>query len=160
MTYQAGYNLTASDGATSTAGLGDEAIIEGAVWRYVKASGAISAYDFVTITDAGLAASGTTTTAGSGPVGCGVAQFAFASGDYGWVAVGPFFLREDGLTAFKVNALTLCALDVKLYTTATAGAIDDSATTLVSGLLLTTTNATGGTVAEPCIAVRRLACNV
>lgn len=60
--------------------------------------------------------------------------YAFASGEYGWVKnTGP-------LTG--VNALTLAAASVALFTSATAGAVDDFATgqTLIRGLYLQSSN--------------------
>lgn len=106
---------------------------DGSEYRYVKASSAVSQYSAVIIDDDFTAASMTTTTAGSQPSSVGVAQVAFASGEYGWVAVSG---------NLKVLAAASCAADVKLYTTATAGVVDDNATstTLIVGLRLKTAN--------------------
>jgi hypothetical protein len=156
MSIQAGYNTKTSDGTVAQCGLGDEVNIGGNVWKYVKASANITASQAVIIQDNGEAEPVTTTLANAAVVAdAGLAQFAIASGRYGFVLVGPFGVDTDG-TAFTVNALTLCATDVKLYTTATAGAVDDSSTTLISGLRLASTNAAGGTVATACTAVDRL----
>ena len=125
-----------------------------AEFEYVNASAAISQYDAVMITDSKTASQLTTTNAGAIPGAVGVAQVAIASGSYGWV------LRRGGIKGggLKLNVLASCLKNVKLYTTATAGAIDDTATTLVSGLQLTTDNG-GSTAAVECTAVRDICVN-
>jgi hypothetical protein len=122
---------------------------------YVQASGAVGAFNAVKIDHDGTAVALTTTVSGAEPTRVGVAQVALASGQFGWV-----FVRGGGTgRGIKVNALTLCAADVKLYTTATAGAIDDAATDLIQGLVLVSTNAAGTTVATECHAVTYLTTN-
>lgn len=156
----AGYNITSSDGLVAQAGLGDEANICGAQYKYCKSAAAIAQYAACTVADTQVAQEATTTTAGSDPQDVVIPQFAIAAADeYFWAPVGPFTLREDSSTAFYVKAATLDAENVKQYTTGTAGVVDDSATTLISGLKLTSTNAAGGTVATPCVAVGRLGVN-
>lgn len=108
---------------------------DGALYELVQAAEAIAAYETVVITYAGAASKLTTTNAGAIPQKVGVAQNAIASGSYGWV------VREGPLT---VKVLASCAKDVKLYTTATAGAIDDTATTLISGLVITANDGGSG----------------
>lgn len=152
----ADYNLTSSDGSTAKFGLGDEAEFGGARYKYVKASGSIAAYAACHITAAGLAIQATTTLVGTAarPTGICIPQFAMASGDYGWAPVGPFMLREDGVTTFKVLAAN-AATSVRLYTTATDGVLDDAVTTgLIAGLALTETVTTQE--AADCVAVTRL----
>ena len=113
---------------------------------YVQANGAVAQYAIVKIDNDGQAAELTTTISGSEPTACGILQVALADNEYGWA-----WVKGGGSgKGIKVKALTLCATDVKLYTTATAGAIDDSATDLVQGLTLCSTNAAGGTVATEC----------
>lgn len=58
----------------------------GTEWMYVKASSAIKAFDCVSIDENGNAASITNALARTGCY-VGAAQVAFASGDYGWVAL-------------------------------------------------------------------------
>ena len=153
------YNLTSSDGTTAQARVGQTVEIKGAKYQYFLSGGAHSAYDLVIINDDFTTSSGTTTNVGVRPVGLAIPQFAVASGEYFWAPVGPFGLyREDGKTNFKVNALTLCALDVKLYTTATAGAVDDTATKLIQGLILLETVG-GATAAAKCVAFQKLVAN-
>lgn len=104
---------------------------DGTVWQYVKAAAAHTIYDYVKISAAYLTTSATTTTNPSTePAMVGCCQVAFASGDYGWV------VRQGNHTGRFAAA---CVQDVKIYTTATAGVVDDSATTLINGLKLITT---------------------
>lgn len=114
------------------------------LYRYVDATAAITQYQFVKISTNGLftAAPSTTTLLPStepGLVGC--AQCDIASGSYGWVAVKGYF---TGLFAAS------CVQDVKIYTTATDGVVDDASTTLINGLKLITTIV--GAAASPCFA--------
>jgi len=150
-------NLTASDGTTPQAALGQTIEIKGATYQYFIADGAITAYDACYIQDDFDASPITTTLSGARPCGVCIPQFAVADNEYFWAPVGPFFKREDGSTTFKVKAAASCAADVKLYTTATAGVVDDSATDLIAGLLLTET-ITGAEAAD-CIAFQRLVTN-
>lgn len=125
-----------------------------AVYMYVQANGAIDQYDLVTLDADFQAVAGTTTTSGARPTGCGLAQLAFADNEYGWVAIGPF----PESAGIRVNALANCAADVKLYTSATAGHVDDTAADLVAGLTLSA--AVGGSAASAlCSAVQRLVTN-
>lgn len=122
---------------------------------YAYATSTIAQYDIAQLDNTRSGVSMTTTTASTIPSTVGIAQVAIPAGSYGWL-----FIR-GGKTGegIKVNALTLCALNAKLYTTATAGAVDDTATKIVSGLVLTATNSAGGTVATECIAVTYLSIN-
>jgi hypothetical protein len=122
---------------------------------YIQATSAIAQYDLVQLDNTRAGVSMTTTTASTIPASAGVAQVAIAASSYGWVLI------RGGKTGkgLKVNAATLCVLNAKLYTTATAGVVDDTATKIVSGLVLTATNSAGGTVATECIAVTYLSIN-
>jgi hypothetical protein len=157
MTALAMYNLKSSDGLTPQFALGTEINIKGATYKYFKAAGAIAAFALCTVQNDGDAEEGTTTTSGAKPTECCVPQFTVADLEYFWAPVGPFFLREDGVTPFKVLGAALCAASVKLYTTANDGVVDDSATDLVAGLCLTETLVGAG--AATCIAVQRLVTN-
>ena len=124
--------------ATREFTLGDMfAADDGNCYIYVRANGAVAAYAACTIDEAFDVAELTTTTAGSKPQTVVVPQLAMADNEYGWAVI-------KGVS-FSVLALTLCAADVKVYTTATAGAIDDTATTLIQGLRLNAT--VGGSTA-------------
>ena len=118
-------------------------------WKYVKTSSSVAQYDPVKIEADGTCAatsSLTTTLAGSGPIAVGIAQVAIASGYYAWIWIG-----EGGGTGsgVKVNVLASAVAGAKLYTTATAGALDDTATTLIAGLTIMSTNG-GSTAAVEC----------
>jgi hypothetical protein len=129
----------------------------GAVWKLVKASGAITQYDICHITAANLAISSTTALVGTAarPTVLGVAQIAVADTEYFWIPIGPFTLREDGVTAFKVNAAVSCATSVKLCTTINAGVVDDAPSTgVIQGLALSETITTAR--AATCVAASRL----
>lgn len=151
------YNLTSSDGTTPQAQLGEKVCVKGAVYGYFKASGAIAQYAACTVSNAWLAAEGTTTTSGAKPTLVCIPQIAVADTEYFWAPVGPFYLREDDLTAFKVKAALNCADSVKLYTTATAGVVDDTAADLIAGLTLTQTITTAQ--AATCIATQVMVTN-
>jgi hypothetical protein len=157
MTAHAKYNLTSSDGTTPQFGLGDEINVCGAQYKYCIAEGAVAAYALCLIEADGDVIEATTTLVGTAarPTTLGVPQFAMADEEYGWVAVGPFGpFREDGSTTFKVLAAN-AATSVRLYTTGTAGVVDDAVTTgLVAGLALTETVTTQE--AADCVAVTRL----
>lgn len=156
MTALAMYNLTGVD-TVQQFQLGTEVNVKGAGYMYCKANGTIAAYAACTVDNVFDAVEGTTTTSGARPTVVAIPQFAVADNEFFWAPVGPFFLREDGETTFKVKAAASCAASVKLYTTATAGVVDDTATDLVAGLLLTET-ITGAEAAD-CIAVQRLVTN-
>lgn len=121
----------------------------GTEYEYVRAAGTINQYDAVVITYAGLASALTTTNAGAIPQKVGVAQVSAATNDYFWVA------RKGPMT---LNVLASCLKDVKIYTTATAGAVDDTATTLIAGLVFTANNG-GSTAAVAAYAVDDLTVN-
>lgn len=113
---------------------------------YVQAAGPIAQYAIVKIDNDGTADELNTTVSGSEPTACGIAQVAAEEDEFLWV-----WVKGGGLgKGIKVKALTLCATDVKLYTTATDGCVDDSATDLIQGLTLCDTNGTAGTVAMEC----------
>lgn len=151
------YNLTSSDGLVAQAGLGDEITVNGNCYRYVRASGAIAAYACCLVNAAGSAIEATTTLVGTAarPTALVVPQFALATLEYGWAAIGPFGpFREDGSTTFKVLAAN-AATSVRMYTTATAGVLDDAVTTgIIAGLALTETVTTQE--AADCVAAMRL----
>jgi hypothetical protein len=117
----------------------------GSQWIYVKAGGAIAQYDYVCIDEAFTALAGTKANVDAGHA-IGFAQAAFASGEYGWVAL-------QGRGTVKVNVLASCAADAALYSSATAGKLDDDSTsqTAVPGVVITSSNG-GSTAAVECIA--------
>ena len=112
-------------------------------YKYLKANTAVSANLLYTYDEGSLVQSGlTTTVAASGKVYPLCASgIAVASGSYGWFFTGPgvFTLTTDGATAAAA----------KIYTTATAGKVDDvsAGTVLIPGLSAPTAigSATTGT---------------
>lgn len=159
MTALAKYALTASDGATSLNALGQEINVKGATYIYTKANAIIPAFSLCYILDDGTMALATPTLlTTTKPTQIVIPQFAFAANDFGYVPAGPFFLREDDSTTFKVIS-KIAAKDVQMYATTTAGSIDDVVSNpLIEGLTLTAAQTVDDT-ATACVAVRRLGCN-
>ena len=114
---------------------------DGSEWVYVQANGAIAQYDAVGVDENYQAAALTKAMADDGWF-VGAAQVAFADNDYGWVCVKG--------SNVSVNLLTLCAADVALYTSGTAGKLDDtsSSQTKVDGVVAVTGGVTGTTATE------------
>jgi len=104
---------------------------DGTKWVYVQASGAITQYDAVGIDENYQAAALTKALADAGHQ-VGYAQVAFADNDYGWIACAG--------SNVSVRVAASCAADVALYTTATAGVLDDtsaSQTKLLGAVIVT-----------------------
>lgn len=143
MSYAVNGRIGVNLGATSTAPefkLGS--IIDGdagSKWIYVKAGGTIAQYDYVTIDEDFTASAGTKAAVDAGHTP-GFAQVAFAANEYGWVAL-------EGRGELKVNVLAACAADAPLYTSATAGKLDDDSTsqTKIPGTVIVVAN--GGSTA-------------
>jgi len=130
--------------STPDAALGDEARGEAnSKWLYVLAGEAITQYAAVGVNYNFTANLLTKVHADAGRK-IGVAQVAFASGQYGWVAT------QGGNNILAVRAKNACQPNVALYTTATAGYLDDTSATqtLVNGIVLTDT-ATASGAAKP-----------
>ena len=135
---------TTNDVNRLDAEVGETCQVGGTLYQYVKASAAIAQYAFVKISSDGNYTAQemtTTTNPSTEPAKVGCAQVAIASGYYGWVAIKGYFTGKFAAS---------CVQAVKIYTTGTAGVVDDSATTLVNGLMLITT-ITSATSA-PCFA--------
>lgn len=90
---------------------------DGKNYVFVQANSAVSAFNIAALDSSNgvITALQTSTSAASEEL-C-VPQYAFTSGDYGWVQVRG---------ACKVKVLGLCAKAVTLYSTATAGSLDDA----------------------------------
>lgn len=114
---------------------------DGNFYQYVHANGAIAQYAFVKVDNDYEAATLTTTISGTEPTAVGCAQVALADNEYGWVVRGGGTFT--GTTAAAVSA------DVKIYTSATAGAVDDDSSghDLIAGVKAPTAigSATTGT---------------
>ncbi len=142
-------NLTSSDGTTSQAQIGSKYESNGCLWVYCLATAAaIDAYSVVSGTLAagpGAVASATTTTAtacGTSGGFAGVAQFAVAASEYFWCLVEcENGVLWDNVTTAKVLAANVTGGNL-LYSTATAGVLDDdssgSTIPLIGGILVTT----------------------
>lgn len=157
-------NLTSSDGTTSQAELGEIRRIAGTDWMYIKAKGALLVYEWAIGIATNTGEFGQGSYGGTYPANGIVStvvipQFAFADGEYGWAPCGPMNVTSfDDSTTFKVSALTLCVLNALLYTSATAGSVDDasSSQSQIYGLRLHSTVG-GSTAATACSATRKLA---
>jgi hypothetical protein len=113
---------------------------DGGQAMYVKAStSALSTYAAVSISQNGIAMMLTTTNAAQTPR-VGFAQTSIATSNYGWVQLGGQIL---------VNLAAQCSSSVPLFTTSTAGVLDDATVTAgyVMGLVSqgTISNATAAT---------------
>lgn len=116
---------------------------------YVQADGAIAATDVVILTEA-YQADSIDTTNSAGAIGdlCGVAEGALADDEYGWIQVKG---------ACTVNVASSAAANTVLNSTATAGRIDDDATSgaeTIVGLVTTaaeSSNAAAGMLNYPYI---------
>ena len=109
---------------------------------YVRAASTVATYAAVSVlVDNTVVPLTTTNSAGSKAVG--FAQASIASAYYGWVQLGG---------KPRVSVLVGCQPSVPLFTTATAGSLDDATVTggLVAGLVATTSAASASAVT--CIA--------
>lgn len=108
----------------------------GSEWMYVYATNAITQYTTVFI-DADYKATGITTTLVQGPGVVGVAPVAFNAGESGWVQL------KGSAT---VRAAAACAANIGLYTTGTAGVLDDATVSsgYIAGIILATAASAGG----------------
>ena len=108
-------------------------------WMYVQSSVAFAQYDVVTIKSTFQGLPITAASAKVSPM-VGFAQVAFAVDEFGWV-------MTQGKPVIRV--LVDAAVDKPLYTSGTAGALDDATTSqAIRGLVLedTMTTTTSGTV--------------
>lgn len=138
--YKRAYSSTADFPFT----LGDYVWHRDGVFQFGQANGAVVVYDAVKLDNDGQIAQITTTITGDEPTGVGLAQVAAADNEYLWVFRG---LGGGSGKGIKANLLINCAQDVRLYTTATAGSLDDTATDLIANVSLITT-ITAATAAE------------
>jgi hypothetical protein len=124
--------LDVAMGVTGGSATGDESC---KAYMYVKAGGAITGAGYLcTINEAYDAAMLTTTTGAAGTLSgarLGVPMAAIADDGYGWVQI-----YGHG----AVRGAASCVKYTQLYTTATAGVLDDTATAgFIRGLVLTET---------------------
>ncbi len=104
-------------------------------WMKVHAATVITQFDAVGI-DENYEASALTKAMADDGWAVGFAQVAFADNDFGWVAIKG--------SNINVRVAASCAADVSLYTTSTAGVLDDTSAsqTLITGIVMPTLNAT------------------
>lgn len=122
---------TTTNGANAKFRLGQTVLgSDGSRWVYVQAGEAITQYMTVAIDEDFQAKKITKTLADAGHQ-VGFAQVAFADNDFGWVCV-------HGPGNITVRVLASCAADVQLYTSGTAGILDDTSASqnLVRGVVL------------------------
>ena len=125
--------------------LGTQTQVGSLKYEYVKATAALTAGLLCGIIEDGTIAAGITyAVGGSGaiPTPVGVPQVDFANGDYGWIV-------RSGAN-FKLSCAASCAKDVKLYTTATAGVVDDASASqsIIPGLRINTTITSAAVVSD------------
>jgi hypothetical protein len=108
----------------------------GAEYVYVAASEAITQYQACSY-DSAYAALKLTKTESDKLYGIGIAMSDIASASYGWLLI-------SGPKTSYVSSLASCAKEAALYTSATAGSLDDDATstTKILGIALTANNGT------------------
>ncbi len=122
---------------------------DGSKYMLVQAGATITQHDCVAVTALGTALAITTELATTGQT-IGLAPVGAASADFFWARVG------GRMTDAKVRTLAACAGSVALYTSATAGVLDDSVTAteiLITGIrTVTTMSSTTGDAGATCIA--------
>lgn len=114
----------------------------GTIWEYVQATSAIGANTCVSIVDNAIRPV-TKALADVNP-NFGFPQFAFTAAQYGWIP-----RTANGTITVKVKAS--CAPFVGLYTTSSAGVLDDTSAsqTKIEGIVTTTTNTSSVTITRP-----------
>lgn len=136
-----GVDVTAATSATPDFHPGSKVnTADGGEAIYVLAGAAIAAGDVLQITSTtGSAVGITTTLAGNNTTtagkAIGVAHVAITNGQYGWACL-------KGVPTAGINVAATTAQGTPLYTTATAGQVSNTATNLISGMMITVT-ATG-----------------
>lgn len=118
---------------------------DGTVWRYVRATAAVDAYDTVMFGRDWLIAPATATGVATGDM-VGIAQVAFAADEYGWICT-----EADTITV-AVSATATAA--IQLYIATTAGKLSTTASsgTLAGVHLDATTSASTGVTLTTAIA--------
>lgn len=119
---------------------------DGTDWVYIKSTAAITQYDWVAIDEDFTALAGTKALADVGHK-VGWAQTARTSTtSYGWVATGG--------SNIKGRVAQSCAPDAALYTTSTAGILDDTSAsqTKILGVVAVTSGSTSGAKAVEIVA--------
>lgn len=133
-----GVDLTKQTAGTTTDGAGAEFALgtrvsatDGSEWVYVQAGEAIGTAAMAVAIDENFQAVKLTKALADAGHQIGFAQAAFDDNDMGWVPV-----HAPGNINIRVAAS--CAADVQLYTTSTAGVLDDTSAsqTLIRGVVI------------------------
>lgn len=149
-----GINFAETTAGTTTNGAGAKFRLgqtvlgsDGSRWLYVQAGEAILQYMAVAIDEDYQAVKLTKALADAGHQ-VGFAQVAFADNEFGWVAV---HMPGNG----SVRVLSACAADVQLYTSGTAGILDDTSASqnLIRGVVITVAASSTAVGWRECIAV-------
>jgi hypothetical protein len=123
-------------------------LTDGSTWIYLRASATALLGDCLAIID-NTTCQPITSTLGLRGVAVGIAQQAFTSALHYWVLTSNPLAPTapagvpDATDNYRVRVLGQCAVDAKLATTATAGALDDTTAGTVcrlNGIVLTDTN--------------------
>lgn len=135
--FPTGSLLGANFGSTSTDAKfapGQMAVgTNGSVWMYVQASTTLSQYDCAVV-DSSFKANPITTALTTAGRSIGWPQVAAAASEYVWIAL-------QGRT-INIRVASSCAANAPLYTTATAGVLDDAAANnLINNVKVVTTQA-------------------
>ena len=153
-----GIDVTKVDANIATQALGATVTCNDGTYQYVKAGENITQYMAVAIDETGKAMKLTDALAATGQeVGIAQTALTYTSAtvfDYGWV------LKKGNGSAdgtFKVLVLNACNSDTALYSSGTAGYLDDTSTahTKILGVTITTTATT--TMASNAIVAATLA---
>lgn len=126
--------------------LGDKGTNRTGKFVFCQASGSITQYDFVSISEGYVATSATTTSVSTTPKSGGWAQVAATTGQYLWIWIG-----EGGGTGFGIKGRVAASYvaNTKIYTTATAGVVDDTSTAgVITGAVGITTDGGSGSAVE------------
>jgi len=133
-----GVDVTTATSATPEFQVGAKVnVTDGGEAIYVKAGASnLAAGDVVLISPAGVAVGATTTNTDNVLTAAyliGVTHVAITATQYGWACI-------KGKPTAGINVAASCVLGVPLYTTATAGRVDDTATNgAIFGMMLTET---------------------
>jgi hypothetical protein len=115
-------------------------------WQFVKATTTVTQYQAGIVDKDGGFTPVTTTNASTTPKIVGIAQCAAATNEYLWVFIGEGGGTNSGV---KVKVAASYAAGTKLYTTATAGVLDDASTAgVITGVVGLTTDSGSGSSVE------------
>jgi len=101
---------------------------DGKRWLFVSASTSLTSYQVAAVTSSGYAVPVTTALGSSGINKVGVAQNNISSGSWGWIQI---------LGGCTLSVLSTCSSKVALFTSGTAGSLDDTTSTVkIAGIYI------------------------